>query len=69
MDSVAQFNLKILWVDDDRFMITAFKTILGSLGCDSCEAVTGKEAGKTAIDMIRNQHFDVVITGTLSDLL
>ena len=52
-----------------RFMITAFKCMLGALGCLRTEAVTGKSAGKEAIELIKNQHFDVVITGNLNPVV
>jgi hypothetical protein len=28
----ADFNLKVLWVDDDSFMINVFKQLVGSAG-------------------------------------
>ena len=62
IDVDPSFNLRILWVDDDKFMITAFSHMLGALGCDDLCTISGKFAGQDAIELIRSQHFDVVIT-------
>ena len=51
----------MLWVDDDKFMITVFESLVGSL-TSSLRTVTGKSAGEQAVDLIRSEHYDVVIT-------
>ena len=43
-------------------MTTVYKTMLGKLHCESVETVTGNEAGVQAIDKIRSEEFDVVVT-------
>ena len=56
------YNLKILWADDDRFMITAFSQMLGNIGCTNHSVVSGATAGEDAVKLIQSQHYDVVIT-------
>jgi CheY-like chemotaxis protein len=43
-------------------MATIFKTMLGKLHCESVETVTGSSAGTRAINLIRSEEFDVVVT-------
>jgi CheY-like chemotaxis protein len=53
---------RILWVDDDRFMMKAFANLLNSLGYSNFVLLTGDTAGQDAVNMLRSEQFDVVIT-------
>ena len=53
---------RVLWVDDDRFMMRVFAHFLKSLGYSDYVLLTGESAGEDAVNLIRKEHFDVVIT-------
>jgi CheY-like chemotaxis protein len=65
MNSTQEMNSKqgrILWVDDDRFMARAFAHLLNSLGYSNFVLVTGESAGQDAVNIVRTEPFDIIIT-------
>ena len=54
---------RILWVDDDSFMIKVFSTLMEKIGYrDNVSFVEGKQAGSQAIELIKNERYDIVLT-------
>jgi CheY-like chemotaxis protein len=53
---------RLLWVDDDHFMMRPFAHLLNSLGYNNFVLLTGDTAGHDAVNMVRSEQFAVVIT-------